>query len=103
MIFEVPEVQNGVPNGVRNVVQNGISTKTALKSLLEALGTLLDALRKRLGGLWGQILQTPSASHGSRRGPGAGGTGVGGGYRVVLGPGGRTTGGRNLRLIAIRN
>ena len=88
MIYEAPEAQNGLQHGVRNVVQNGISTKTALKSFLEALGTLLDALRKRLGCLWGQILQTPSASHGSRKGPGAERTGVGEGYRVVLGPGG---------------
>ena len=102
MIFEVPEAQNGVQNGVRNVFQNGISTKTALKSLLEALGTLLDALRKRLGGLWGQIPQTLSASHGSRRGTGAEGTGVFHGYNMIFGPGGRTTGGGNLRLIAIR-
>ena len=88
MIFEVPEAQNGVQNGARNVVQNGISTKTALKSLLEALGTLLDALRKRLGGLWGQILQTPSASHGSRRGPGVEGIGLFTRVTMVLESGG---------------
>ena len=87
MIFEVPGAQNGVQNGVRNVVQNGISTKTALKSFLEALGTLLDAFRQRLGGLWGQIPQTLSSSHGSRRGPGGEGTGLFQGYTVVLGPG----------------
>ena len=102
MIFEVPGAQNGVQNGARNVVQNGISTKTALKSLLEALGTLLDALRKRLGGLWGQILQTFSASHGSRRGPGVQGTVLFHGYRGVLGPGGTIKGGGSIRLIAIR-
>ena len=38
--------------------------------------------------LQGRILETFSNSHESKGGPGAEGTGVGGGDRVLLGPGG---------------